>query len=401
MNSTTPTAAPSSDLDRLPKRLSPSRAKQFNDCPKSFFFKTIEKRPTKNTVANTRGTLAPTALEELFRLPRKERTEARAHTYVDPAWERLQEEDSYKGMVEPGSKDEADMLEYARELVTNYFGIENPQSFDAGHLEYHAEAEVGGLALHGYIDRLDKLPIPTLENDDEKFIISDYKALALDTPIPTPTGWTTIRQVQPGDEVLGRDGAPVKVLHKSQVHTDRLCFEVEFDNAFTIIADEDHLWAVTYDDGNMEAVVTTETLVELLAQYDDVAVASADPLWMPYNTDLPVPPRALGLWLADDCPEDVDLYRTHEAYLRDLRATPSIPIESCTAGRPARQHGTRPRRGVSSRVRRLPRALERVRRTDLQPRRHLPPGRYHQLEGPADGTHLQGHHPGDHRDQGS
>ena len=38
------------------------------------------------------------------------------------------------------------------------------------------------------------------------------KALALDTPIPTPTGWTTMGDIEPGDMVLGADGKPT-LLH--------------------------------------------------------------------------------------------------------------------------------------------------------------------------------------------
>ena len=34
------------------------------------------------------------------------------------------------------------------------------------------------------------------------------KALALDTPLPTPTGWTTMGEVQVGDELIGSDGRP-------------------------------------------------------------------------------------------------------------------------------------------------------------------------------------------------
>lgn len=172
MTSNPPGDAPASDLDKLPSRLSPSRAKDFLTCPLMFYRKTIEKRPTKNTVANTQGTLAHAALEELFRLPREERTVEQAHTYVEPAWDERKEKDSYKDMVEAGSKEEERMLAYARSMVSNYFSIENPKAFDAGHLEYHAEAEVGGLSLHGYIDRLDKVAIG---DKGEKYLISDYK----------------------------------------------------------------------------------------------------------------------------------------------------------------------------------------------------------------------------------
>ena len=34
------------------------------------------------------------------------------------------------------------------------------------------------------------------------------KALALDTPLPTPSGWTTMGEVAVGDELLGADGTP-------------------------------------------------------------------------------------------------------------------------------------------------------------------------------------------------
>lgn len=166
------TDAPQSDLDRLPSRLSPSAAKQYLNCPLAFKRKYIERLPTKNTPANTRGTLAHTALEEMFRLPREERTPDRAKTFIEPAWDELKEKPSYQDMVEPGSAEEAAMLKYAAECVERYFNIENPQAFDAGALEYHAEAEVGGVSLHGYIDRLDKAPIA---DKGEMHLITDYK----------------------------------------------------------------------------------------------------------------------------------------------------------------------------------------------------------------------------------
>src|SRR6195952_3576457 len=38
------------------------------------------------------------------------------------------------------------------------------------------------------------------------------KALALDTPLATPTGWTTMGEVRVGDEVMGADGRPTAVV---------------------------------------------------------------------------------------------------------------------------------------------------------------------------------------------
>lgn len=81
------------------------------------------------------------------------------------------------------------------------------------------------------------------------------KALALDTPLPTPTGWTTMGQVAVGDEVLGADGRPTTVVAATEVMTARPCYEVEFSDGSIIVADEEHLWAVTV--AGQSQVVTT------------------------------------------------------------------------------------------------------------------------------------------------
>ncbi len=43
------------------------------------------------------------------------------------------------------------------------------------------------------------------------------KALALDTPLPTPTGWTTMGDVEVGDLLLGADGKPTRVVAATEV----------------------------------------------------------------------------------------------------------------------------------------------------------------------------------------
>jgi replicative DNA helicase len=68
------------------------------------------------------------------------------------------------------------------------------------------------------------------------------KALALDTPLPTPTGWTTMGEVQPGDLLIGPDGLPTRVVAATDVMTDRPCYEVEFSDGTIIVADEEHQW---------------------------------------------------------------------------------------------------------------------------------------------------------------
>jgi 5S rRNA maturation endonuclease (ribonuclease M5) len=68
------------------------------------------------------------------------------------------------------------------------------------------------------------------------------KALALDTPIPTPKGWTTMGELSAGDEVFGADGCPARVTMATPVMTGHACYRVVFSDGTEIIADADHLW---------------------------------------------------------------------------------------------------------------------------------------------------------------
>ena len=68
------------------------------------------------------------------------------------------------------------------------------------------------------------------------------KALALDTPLPTPAGWTTMGEVQVGDELIGSDGRPTRVVAATDVMADRPCYEVTFSDGTSVIADADHQW---------------------------------------------------------------------------------------------------------------------------------------------------------------
>jgi hypothetical protein len=68
------------------------------------------------------------------------------------------------------------------------------------------------------------------------------KALALDTPIPTPTGWTTMGEIKDGDVLYDGDGNHTTVLKAWDIMHARPCYKIIFDNNDEIIADEDHLW---------------------------------------------------------------------------------------------------------------------------------------------------------------
>ncbi|HWG97859.1 MAG TPA: replicative DNA helicase [Pilimelia sp.] len=75
------------------------------------------------------------------------------------------------------------------------------------------------------------------------------KALALDTPLPTPRGWTTMGDVRVGDRLLGADGAPTTVVARSEIMLGRPCYAVEFSDGSVIVADAAHRWPTRHRPG--------------------------------------------------------------------------------------------------------------------------------------------------------
>jgi hypothetical protein len=145
------------------------------------------------------------------------------------------------------------------------------------------------------------------------------KALALDTLLPTPAGWTTMGEVRIGDRVLGQDGKPARITAATEVMHGRPCYEVEFSDGTVIVADAEHRW-LTEDRRSVEsannvkhatrtrvrhafpAVRTTAEIAATLRygwnQRLNHAVANCRPLDFP-EADLPIPPYTLGAWLGD------------------------------------------------------------------------------------------------------
>jgi replicative DNA helicase len=115
------------------------------------------------------------------------------------------------------------------------------------------------------------------------------KALALDTPLPTPTGWTTMGDVAVGDHLLGADGRPTRVVAATEVMHERPCYEVVFSDGTRIVADAEHQWVT-----NESGVVTT---AQLAATQEPRSLPSPEPLSLA-ATSLSCSPYAVGAALA-------------------------------------------------------------------------------------------------------
>ena len=123
------------------------------------------------------------------------------------------------------------------------------------------------------------------------------KALALDTPIPTPDGWRLMGDLRPGDRVFAEDGAPCTVVAVSPVWRDRPVYEVRTDDGDTIIADAAHEWVACLD--RKRPVWRRHTTEVLARPRGKRALIRAQGALAAPDADLPIPPYVLGAWLGD------------------------------------------------------------------------------------------------------
>ena len=170
------------------------------------------------------------------------------------------------------------------------------------------------------------------------------KALALDTPLPTPTGWTTMGEVQVGEQLIAADGTATTVVAATEVMGDRPCYEVTFDDGTAVVADAEHQWltedraarksaqaaAVQYkryrNQRTFPAVRTTREIAGTLrcATADgrlNHCVPTTNALLLP-EADLRLDPYVLGVWLGDG----------HSAAARFTTADPEVAMRVEAAG---------------------------------------------------------------------
>ena len=147
------------------------------------------------------------------------------------------------------------------------------------------------------------------------------KALALDTPIATPSGWITMGDIRPGDDVLDEHGRPTRVVAISETWHDRPCYRLTFSDGSSLVADEQHEWltqtrasrksaqaaAVGYNrTRNQRTFAQVRTTAEIArtlrcptqdARFNH-SIVNTRPLDLP-DADLPIAPYVLGVWLGD------------------------------------------------------------------------------------------------------
>jgi deoxycytidine triphosphate deaminase len=132
------------------------------------------------------------------------------------------------------------------------------------------------------------------------------KALALETAVPTPSGWSSMGELRVGDQVFDERGRPCRVVAATEVMTGRPCREVELSDGSLFIADASHLWVTTSKQERRpgrprrSSAKTTDDIARSLMYGDEYShhIALAGVAQYP-TAQLPIDPYVLGYWLGD------------------------------------------------------------------------------------------------------
>ncbi len=147
--------------------LSPSRAGDFKTCPQLFKFRAVDRIPEPTSIYQARGTTAHLALQRLFDDPEDQRTPDRLYDLFREAWTEIRGEDEFEGLFEDLEAEREWGME-SMALLTNYFSIEDPTSFDPEDRELDMLEDLDGIVIRGILDRMDR-------DSDGRLIITDYK----------------------------------------------------------------------------------------------------------------------------------------------------------------------------------------------------------------------------------
>lgn len=174
------------------------------------------------------------------------------------------------------------------------------------------------------------------------------KALALDTPIPTPNGWTTMGELKSGDFVFDETGKPTKVLYAHDYLENQKCFEVIFGDNTTLVACENHRWMTLTKSVRRSrtrskipkspSVVTTKEIKETLNVGKELNhfIPNCGPVQYK-KKELLIEPYLLGVWLGDGSQHsgkittpDTEIIETIKGY--GYKITQYAEIEYCVLG---------------------------------------------------------------------
>lgn len=135
----------------------------------------------------------------------------------------------------------------------------------------------------------------------DRVVIDEFSALHVDEPVLTPTGWVPIRDIEVGDEVIGSDGLPTKVIDVP-FRGPAPMYRARTGDGVEVLCSSDHLWSVRKRHHRRMTTVRAEDAVAMLpgvgARWWLPDLGPVQYAMQPDDA-LPIDPYALGVLLGD------------------------------------------------------------------------------------------------------
>lgn len=164
-------------------------------------------------------------------------------------------------MGNPNVKASGVQVSYTQEQIEEYIKCANDPCYFIENYVKVVSLDHGIVPFH--LRPYQKRIIDAVHNN--RFTISmlfrqSGKALPIDTPILTPTGFVTMGDLKIGDVIFGDDGKPTTVVAESEVKPLQM-YKIVFDTGETVVACKDHLWNIRTPLG--EKTLTTEDITKV------------------------------------------------------------------------------------------------------------------------------------------
>ena len=150
-----------------PRRLSPSGAGTFEQCPRRWRLRYVERLPDPPGEAALAGSFAHRVLELLMQRDSHERTVEIAKAIARAEWPGVEADPDFRalGFDETGSKH---FRWKAWQAIEGLWALEDPKAVDVRATEHDVEADLGGVPFRGIVDRLDE--------EGDGLVVTDYKS---------------------------------------------------------------------------------------------------------------------------------------------------------------------------------------------------------------------------------
>lgn len=151
----------------LPRALSPSGASTFEQCPRRWRFRYVDRLPEPPGEAALVGTFAHRVLELLLAEPPEGRTVERARELARQVWPDTERHPDYRALRLDASGARAFRWK-GWVAIEGLWRVEDPATVTVRATERRVRAELGGVPFLGIVDRLDECA--------DGLVVTDYKS---------------------------------------------------------------------------------------------------------------------------------------------------------------------------------------------------------------------------------